>query len=300
MGQMKSYVWDEKERRSNVAKDHYNKMEKTYSNDINNSIKNTILYEQEWDIDENDEKYKYTNPKSEIIVEPLSSSQAVAKYCNTPMASSSIPPVQFTDNKIAVLNFASFKHPGGAFLQGSRAQEECLCHDSTLYNVLSRFQKDYYNINIHLLNNGLYTSRILYSPDIVFDFQDKYIDGWNHEVSTRVITKVDVITAAAPNAGTYLRYRKGPKEAVYAAMLDRINKIMSIAIEQKVNVLILGAFGCGVFKNDPKEVAEIFRKVIDGRKDLFENIKFVFAIPIVAGNNKYNNNFITFKKILEG
>ena len=46
--------------------------------------------------------------------------------------------------KVAVLNFASFKNPGGKFLDGSTAQEECLCYCSYLYNVLESFYKEYY------------------------------------------------------------------------------------------------------------------------------------------------------------
>ena len=38
---------------------------------------------------------------------------------------------------ICALNFASYKNPGGKFMDGSSAQEECLCHESILYEVLS-------------------------------------------------------------------------------------------------------------------------------------------------------------------
>lgn len=71
------------------------------------------------------------------------------------------------DGLVGILNFASYKNPGGGYLNGSYAQEEALCHVSTLYSVLCS-QSRFYNVNIHRLNNSLYTNRALYSPDIVF------------------------------------------------------------------------------------------------------------------------------------
>ena len=95
------------------------------------------------------------------------------------------------DGHVGILNFASCKNPGGGYLKGSYAQEEALCHVSTLYSVLCS-QSRFYNVNIHRLNNSLYTNRALYSPDIVFfpEDYDKY---------------ADVITCAAPNRKAALK-----------------------------------------------------------------------------------------------
>ena len=70
--------------------------------------------------------------------------------------------------RTAVLNFASYKEPGGKFIDGSRAQEECLCAESYLYNVLKRFQH-YYDWNKHRhLDLAMYRNRALYTPNVVF------------------------------------------------------------------------------------------------------------------------------------
>ena len=54
--------------------------------------------------------------------------------------------MNYSQGKTAVLNFASYKEPGGGFMAGSQAQEESFCHESFLYNVLRQFQY-YYDWN---------------------------------------------------------------------------------------------------------------------------------------------------------
>ncbi|MBR6289230.1 MAG: TIGR02452 family protein [Acholeplasmatales bacterium] len=276
---MKPYVWRNKEKRAERAQAHYLEMEKKYPNEIKHSIQNSIIYEPDWNLPEEDNNgntlYDYKDGIYKIIIDNITTSEAIAKYSNT--------------GKTAALNFASFKNPGGMFLNGSRAQEECLCHDSILYNVLKEFQESYYTINKKMLNNALYESRILYSPDIVFDFD------YNKQ---NVVTKVDIITSAAPNAGAFCRYHKGSKEMINAAMIDRVSKIFTIAAEHNIHNLILGAFGCGVFENDPKDVASIFKKCIDTEHSLFKDINFIFAIPS-TDNNTYIDNYNIFKNVLE-
>lgn len=89
------------------------------------------------------------------------------------------------EGRVAVLNFASYKNPGGGYLSGMISQEEALCHESTLYQVISSFINEYYSWNRANLNRGLYTNRALYSPNIVFEHGRKRVAA-------------DVITCAAP------------------------------------------------------------------------------------------------------
>ena len=73
--------------------------------------------------------------------------------------------MRLAHDNMAVLNFASYTHPGGQFLNGSSAQEESLCHESTLYNVLSEFH-EYYKENHSTRHNFMYSNRAIYSPDV--------------------------------------------------------------------------------------------------------------------------------------
>lgn len=72
-----------------------------------------------------------------------------------------------SDNgRTAILNYASYKSPGGFFLEGSPAQEEALCHESNLYPILLAFDGTYYAWNRQRLNKALYLNRALYSSGI--------------------------------------------------------------------------------------------------------------------------------------
>lgn len=184
--------------------------------------------------------------------------------------------------KCCVLNFASFKHPGGGFITGSIAQEEAICHYSILYPVLLSFQEEY-NKNIKMLNNGLYTNFAIYSRDIKFMRDD----------AENVVT-ADVLTCAAPNANKYLGdnifYAASRKTILEDTLKSRIKHILEIASTRCSN-LILGAFGCGVFGNNPEVVATIF-------KDELKNYHFnnvIFSIP--EGEN-YNVFEKVFKEYL--
>jgi uncharacterized protein (TIGR02452 family) len=153
------------------------------------------------------------------------------------------------DNKrICVLNFASYKGAGGAFMQGAMAQEEALCHVSTLYPVLSKFSAEYTS-RLDKLNNGLYGENFIYSPDIVFE-----ING--------TATKADVLTYAAPNM-----MRKAKTDEYYSVFKKRMIYAYTYPYLRGADALILGAWGCGVFCNDPNFVAsfwDLCSTILDG------------------------------------
>lgn len=169
-------------------------------------------------------------------------------------------------HKVCALNFASYKNPGGMFIDGSMAQEESLCHASLLYPILSseKLKVQFYAQHALRLNKALYHSDLLYTPDVPF---------WQKQAKS----KSDIITCAAPNKRAAQKYQNVPDDICKKAMEHRIASVLYAAFEQKAETLILGAFGCGVFGNDVTEVAEIFRK------QLFENFngcfhRIVFAV----------------------
>lgn len=181
--------------------------------------------------------------------------------------------LQDIDSQITILNFASFTNPGGKFIEGSNAQEECLCHNSNLYNVLKEFGDSYYkkNRNHIAINRQLYSDRAIYSPNIIFNTNDK-----------KTFVTANVITCAAPF------WRAAQEKGVEAienqlVFAQRIEFIRKIAEWYNTDIFILGAWGCGVFGQDPELVASLFNYIFS--RTSIRTI--VFAVPSSLNPENY-------------
>lgn len=165
---------------------------------------------------------------------------------------------------LAVLDFASFTSAGGGYARGAWAQEEALCAESTLYNVLAT-QKAWYAENRRRnINCELYRNRALVVPRVRFD-REKY-----HSYA-------DVIVAAAPSARRARTEYRVSDEALAEAMRGRIRLVLAVADELGHEKLVLGAFGCGVFGWDAGQVAEMFRAELASGGHAAREV--VFAVP---------------------
>lgn len=174
-------------------------------------------------------------------------------------------------NMIA-LNFASAHWPGGGFLTGAMAQEECIMRASTLFPCVMKFEKAYYEKN-RAESNPLYTDACIYSPDVPVIRDEK------HQFIYPQICSF--VTCAAVNKGYAMRNGVA-SEDVDEAMRKRIDNVVKFLISQNPDVLFLGAFGCGVFKNDPVVVAEAFKTALN--KYASKPVKVVFAIKDKEGS----------------
>jgi uncharacterized protein (TIGR02452 family) len=147
-----------------------------------------------------------------------------------------------------------------------------LCHESILYNVLSSNNlKPFYEYNLKHLNGGSYEDRAIYTPDVLF------VDNNNLPKF-----KADVLTCASPNYGYYIA-QKVSKEKNYKALESRINFVKKILVDNNVDIAILGAYGCGVFHQDPFVVAKLFSEAFS--KDTGNIKKVYYAIP--GGHNYF-------------
>jgi len=153
------------------------------------------------------------------------------------------------ETRLLALNFASAKNPGGGFLNGSQAQEESLARSSGLYPCLLQ-HKGFYDLHRER-KNALYTDNMIYSPDVPFIRNDA---GELLEAPYLM----SVLTSPAVNAGAVKRNLPNDISRIPELMLSRTEKVLKIAAFHQHEVLILGAWGCGVFRNDPKEIAGYF------------------------------------------
>jgi uncharacterized protein (TIGR02452 family) len=185
---------------------------------------------------------------------------------------------------IGILNFASARNPGGGFLRGSLAQEESLAISSCLYACQTSANGAAYYDQHKTTRDCTYSDTMIYSPKVTF-FRDDAMDLCPP-------IQADVLTACAVNAGV-VRSRGVSEKEIHAINTRRIQKIVRTFAVQGCSVLILGAFGCGVFKNSPKAVAEAFKAALSSSSHRFERV--VFAIP-----GQSSSNFRTFQSVFKG
>ena len=204
---------------------------------------------------------------AQIIVSKKRSFQAASAYKN---------------RKIAVHNFASATNPGGGVVQGSSAQEECLCRCSGLYFNLNTqpmwdgFYKPHRNAR-----NPIHNDDIIYTPDVTVFKSDTANPVLLPEKDWFT---VDVITCAAPNlrerpgnsynAGEGNMQIKVSDKELLLLHEKRLRRILDVAVAKDNEVVILGAFGCGAFKNKPEVVAQAAQKVVKEYRKAFQVIEF--------------------------
>ena len=223
---------------------------------------------------------KIFTERANIIVSQKRTLEAAKAYANT---------------KVAVLNFASASHPGGGVTTGAGAQEESICRCSTLHPCLlaPKMEKQFYEPHWHQ-KNALHDDDCIYTPGVMVIKTDTSAPELLDESDWY---NVDVITCAAPNLRNFERQKgllvdkygcgsitdKGLKQL----HIKRLRRILDIAISNKVESIILGAFGCGAFMNDPRIVADATAEAIKDYLYAFKNIEFaVFCRPGFEQNYK--------------
>lgn len=197
---------------------------------------------------------------------------------------------RYPGQKVAVLNFASAVSPGGGVLTGCNAQEESLCRISTLHPCLhvpenwNRFYTPHRQANQRLNNDDC-----IYTPGVVVFRSD---DREQALLPEEMWYRVDVITCAAPDLRTFA------PGAVSAETIDRLHRqrlrrILDLAYANGAEVVILGAFGCGAFGNDPAVVSKAMAGVTGEYRRMFRTIEYaVYCTP------RDERNFLAFQSAM--
>jgi uncharacterized protein (TIGR02452 family) len=231
------------------------------SDEISSAVRGTRLYQPE----QADDQRAARTGSGRIEVTDESTLAAARR-----MAESGSDPV-------ACLNFASARKPGGGYRSGAQAQEESLARSSALVACLTAAPEfyDFHNAN----RDARYSDRIIYSPGVPV-FRD---DAGG--LLARPY-RVAFLTAAAPNVSAISE--PGQLDEVAAILSRRAGKVLSVARRHGHRRLVLGAWGCGVFGNDPSTVAGAFAGLLlDGGPfaGSFDHIAFAIldSDPIPAG-----------------
>lgn len=250
-----------------------------------NNAKNrtTIYYEDDYPEYPIDKKYD-----TEITVTPHRSFEAAIKLHK-----------EKPDSKIAVLNFANAFHAGGGVTKGSSAQEESLCRTSTLYPLIYRkYLRDTFYKHHNDLNNPKATDSLIYTEGVIICKTDEDLPK---RLKKEDWISVDIITCAAPdlrktsnihariiNNGTYMNDAE-----LFGYHVKRAIHILSCAASKSADTLVLGAFGCGAFRNNPEIVAKAYKTALQIFPKIFRKIEFAVYCP-----PQDDTNYQIFKKIL--
>ena len=241
-----------------MANQHNILMKEKYSDDTTLSIQQSKIYDGQ-------DAFLYTNHHySKLKFVNLSSAHAAVDLKEKYFAC-----------KIALLNFADYLSPGGRYLQGATAQEEILCHQSNLYQIISNFNKYYEWDNQHI-NYHLYRNRAIYSPNVVFT----NLDG-------TLINTINVITCAAPYYREAQLYNISYEEACMT-LKNRMYFVKNIAEDQQIDYLVLGAWGAGAFGFSSKEVAKMWH-------DVFSHPSSIKEVDLAVIDIHGSNNAQIFK-----
>lgn len=209
---------------------------------------------------------KYHSKETNLILEQSTTVNAVHSYYSP-------------SSKMCVLNFASAKNAGGSYKKcGRMAQEESLCYASNLYESSLSHVPQFYQDNCDF-KSSVYLNNAIYSPSVQFVRDDLYS-------LMRKPKMVDVLTCPAVNCSASTI----PDSVVEENMRIRIDGMLRKMYNEGCETIILGAFGCGVFENDPDMVAKLFTEYLFGKyKYQFENIVFAFTDSELK--SKFENQF---------
>jgi uncharacterized protein (TIGR02452 family) len=185
---------------------------------------------------------------------------------------------------VAALNFASARTPGGGYRTGAHAQEETLARSSALVASLERVPR-YYEQN-RATSSSLYTDHAVWSPAVPFFADDA-------GVFSGTTYRAGIVTMPAPNRGAITL--PAEIQAVPDTLRRRMRCVLALAARARVRNLVLGAWGCGVFRNPPDTVAPLFREALD---DPTWSRAFDTVVFAVYDASPQRATFATFERAL--
>lgn len=246
--------------RADAAKKHIEQMTARYAKEIEQALQGTVRYDgvPAHEVEEG-RVPQVSVVDADAVAVILENGRGRAAFCD-----------------LAVLDFASFVNPAGGFSRGATGQEQSLCRESYLGNILETFGDWYAENRRRNLNCELYRNRALVVPAVRFG-------------RGKIHAYADVVVAAAPNARRARSEYKVSDEVLADAMRDRIRFALDLIDARGIKKAVLGAYGCGAFGWDASAVAEMFRAELASGVHALEEVWF--AIP----KTRYDDNLPRFE-----
>lgn len=234
-----------KEERASEAKKHNGLVRGVFASEIENAIESAVIYED----GEGREL-----PIPEARFEETRVGVAWDSLANV---------IEGAAGKVCVLDPASFTRPGGNYLGGGWSPEEQICAESNLFPVLEGLKGRFHDANRQSGRGGLNSDRAIYLSNIVF--------------TTAGVTKTRDVLAISPVNRRLALQNNRPEAECDMDLANRIEALMRITAANEPDTLVLCAFGCGFFENDPTRVANLFKRWLDEHPGLFERVVFAIA-----------------------
>ena len=197
----------------------------------------------------------------------------------------------------AVLNMASRRNPGGGVTTGAGAQEETLFRRTNLFRSLYQFAPYAEQYGIKPSHHQYPLDRNfggVYTPDAIY-FRDSEQKGYallEKPVSLSFITVAGMNRPDLTDGGMIAPYHVGP-------IKNKIRTIFHMGLVQGHDSLVLGALGCGAFRNPPRHVARLFHEVMDEPEFKNKYRRIVFAILDDHNAHQRHNPEGNFKPFAE-
>lgn len=194
--------------------------------------------------------------------------------------------------RVLLLNMANQFRRGGGYSHGSGAQEEDLFRRTTLSASLNDNHYKATSAIDRMLGQrgkGIGEFGVLYSDNITV-FRRGRDQGYAF-MSEADMFDISVVSSAAYDLRTLASSVKPGTQQYIDGMQHKIRNQLRVAVQTRHRHLVLSAFGCGAFKNDPATVAQFYRDVLSEREfaGKFDLVQFaIYPNPGVANNANYH------------
>ena len=189
-------------------------------------------------------------------------------------------------------------------VNGSSAQEEALCRCSTrFFNLNVREMWDGFYTPHRMAHDPLHNDDIIYAPGVVVFKSDT---SYPQTLAESEWKTLDVVTCAAPNLREHPSNRMNTGDGdervkisgrdLQALHERRLRRILEVAAANGPEAIVLGAFGCGAFRNDPKVVATAAKAVVADYLHAFRAIEF--AVYCRIDDTANYDAFVKVSKVL--